>query len=76
MANKSKHVAPSATGGWVVRTYGSTRATRKFPTQQEALSFGRDLAIRHSRDLYIHGQDGGVREKLSYRAAAIDKQGK
>jgi hypothetical protein len=76
MAKESKHVAPSSTGGWVVRTYGATRATRKFATQQEAVRFGTELAMKKSTELYIHGRDGAVREKLNYRSTAPVRDGR
>lgn len=66
MNSASKHVMPSLTGGWAVRNYGASRASRTFATQAEALEYGRAAARDGHAALYVHRRDGSVREKSSY----------
>ena len=61
----SQHVVKSA-DGWAVKKGGSTRATKVFSTQQEAVTHGRNIAKNQKAEFYIHGKDGKIREKDSY----------
>ncbi|MEX2374262.1 MAG: DUF2188 domain-containing protein [Dehalococcoidia bacterium] len=66
MAKKSQHVVPTEDGAWAVRSAGSSRATKKFRTQSEAIAVGRRIAKNQGSDLLIHRSDGRIREKDSY----------
>ncbi|MCC7246246.1 MAG: DUF2188 domain-containing protein [Saprospiraceae bacterium] len=44
--------------GWVLRKDGATKASKKFPTKQDALESAYDL--RSSYDLVVHSPDGTV----------------
>jgi hypothetical protein len=63
---KNHHVIPGSRGNWVVRTTNSSRAVKKFSTQQDAVEYGRTLAKKNKTELYIHREDGTIREKDSY----------
>jgi hypothetical protein len=69
MKKHSKHVAPSTSGGWMVKKSGSSRATRTFETQAEAIRYGRALAKKERTELYVHGRDGLIKDKATYRDA-------
>lgn len=63
---KSQHVVPHPDGGWSVKKGGSTRATRRFDTQEDAISYGREISKNQQAELYIHRRDGMIRKKNSY----------
>ena len=65
MGKRNQHVVPSD-GGWAVKGAGSSRATRVFKTQGEAIEAGRDIAKNQGSELLIHGRDGRIREKNTY----------
>lgn len=64
--NKSRHVTPSPRGGWIVRQYGSARASRAFGSQDEAVRFAREKTRREGGELFIHRRDGTISEHLTY----------
>ena len=66
MPRKNQHVVPTRDGAWAVRGAGSSRATKKFRTQREAIAEGRRIAKSQRTELLIHGRDGRIREKDSY----------
>ncbi|WP_308366450.1 MULTISPECIES: DUF2188 domain-containing protein [unclassified Microbulbifer] len=67
MAKKppSQHVVKSS-DGWAVKKGGSTKATKVFSTQKEAVTHGRSIAKNQKAEFYVHGRDGKIREKDSY----------
>jgi pterin-4a-carbinolamine dehydratase len=66
MARNTQHVVRHPEGGWSVKKGGSAHVTRRFKTQQEAISFAQKLSKHQGAELYIHGPDGMVRSKASY----------
>jgi hypothetical protein len=73
MSRSSKSVSRSETQNkssngkaWSVRTTGSSRAGRVFPTKEEAVGYARDVARKHGSEVYIHRRDGMIVEKDSY----------
>ena len=66
MNKTSKHVVPTPAGGWAVKNSGATRASRTFDTQSEAVEYGRTAAKKTHSELYVHGNDGTIRNKASY----------
>lgn len=62
---KGQHVVPSSEG-WSVRKAGATRATRIFPTQQDAINAATRIARNQRTEVYVHGRDGRIRERNSY----------
>ena len=65
-ANRSHHVIPSLDGGWSVVKEGADRASRRFPTKDAAVSWGRTQSIKGRSQLVIHRRDGMIAEKNSY----------
>ena len=55
-----------ADGKWAARKSGSSRVSKTFTTQRDAIEFARDLAKKQKTELYIHGRDGKIRERDSY----------
>lgn len=66
MSKNSQHVVPHPDGGWSVKKGGATRATKRFETYKEAVSYGRKVSKAQGSELYVHGRDGMVRSKDSY----------
>lgn len=74
MGVKGVHVTPRG-GKWAVRSAGSSKASRIFNTQKEAVDLGREQAKRNSSELYIHGRDGRIRERNTYGADPFPPKG-
>lgn len=68
MAKKtpSQHIVKSPGGGWAVKKGGSSKATKVYSTQKEAIEHGREVARSQKAEFYIHRRDGKIREKDSY----------
>lgn len=66
MSKKSQHIVKNPNGGWAVKKGGSSKATKVHNTQQDAIEHGRSIAKNQKAELYIHGNDGKIREKNSY----------
>ena len=62
----SQHVVRSSDGGWAVKKGGSSKATKVYSTQKEAVTAGREIAKKQNAEFYVHGKDGKIREKDSY----------
>lgn len=67
----NKHVVPSASGGWAVKSAGATRAAKVFATQAEAVEYARSLARDSHTELYVHARDGSVESKSSYELKKV-----
>lgn len=65
-SSRSQHIVRTIKGEWGVRREGSDRASKVFPTQAAAISWGRKQSIKDQAELVIHGRDGMIREKNSY----------
>lgn len=61
----NQHVVPNG-DIWQVKSEGSTRATKNFNTQREAINFARDIARNQKSELVIHRKNGQIRDKDSY----------
>ena len=66
MTKKTQHVVRNPSGGWAVKKGGSSKATKVYKTQGEAIKHGREIAKNQSAEFYVHGKDGKIREKDSY----------
>lgn len=69
-----QHVVPS-TDGWKVKKANSERATKKFDTQKQAISYAMGVAKNQKSELLIHGKDGKIREKNSYGKDSFPPRG-
>jgi uncharacterized protein YdaT len=65
MPRKTQHVV-RAPSGWSVKKGGAKRASKTFATQKEAISYGKKISKKQGAELYIHREDGMIREKNSY----------
>lgn len=65
MVGKGQHVVPRK-GRWAVRKDGAERVTRHYDTQREAIDAAREFARNQRTEVYVHGQDGRIRERNSY----------
>lgn len=63
--NKGLHVVPDG-NGWAVRRAGAVRVSGRYLTQAEAINVARDRARNEAGELYIHGQDGRIRERSTF----------
>lgn len=52
--------------GWAVKRGGSSRATKTFGTQSQAIDYGREIARNQGAEFFIHGRNGRIRERNSY----------
>jgi len=60
MSKKVHHVVPSVSGGWNVKRPGTSRASRHFDTQADAVSWAREVARQAGSELVIHRRDGTI----------------
>jgi hypothetical protein len=65
MSKKNQHVVPHA-GGWAVKGAGNQRASSIHPTQREAIEAARQTAINQRSEMFIHGENGRIRERNTY----------
>ena len=61
----NQHVVPKNKQRQVKRE-NSTRSTKNFRTQKDAISYARSIAINQQSELIIHGRNGQIRDKDSY----------
>ena len=64
-SKKGQHVVPSP-DGWSVRKAGSSRVTRTYSTQHDAIDAATQIARNQRTEVYVHGRDGRIRERNSY----------
>ncbi|HEY0558567.1 MAG TPA: DUF2188 domain-containing protein [Thermoanaerobaculia bacterium] len=68
------HVMSWTGGRWVVVREG-TRASRKtFKAKEDAVSYGRELAIRLQKDLVVHTKTGGLETWESPSVTAVESE--
>ncbi|HEX2196181.1 MAG TPA: DUF2188 domain-containing protein [Actinomycetota bacterium] len=60
---KDLHVVPDDFEGWALKDESSTEPEGYYDKQEEAISAGRELARSNGVKLYVHGQDGLVRQE-------------
>lgn len=65
MSGKAQHIAPSG-NKWSVRKAGASRASKVFPTQEEAINDGKIKAKNQRTELFIHSRNGRITERISY----------
>jgi len=69
-----QQVVERGRGDWAVRRVGSERATKVFPSQKEAVVFARGIAKKLGDTLYIHGRDGSVQRKATFRTSEASRK--
>jgi hypothetical protein len=58
---KSHHVLPRG-NEWIVKKANTQKASGVYSTQSEAIQNGKIFAKNSGSELFIHGQDGRIRE--------------
>ena len=71
-----QHVLPNLNGGWSVVRGGSTRASRIFSSQSDAVRYARDKAKAEGALLFIHRSDGTILEMDSYDREPVQARAK
>ena len=66
MRKSNKHVIHNSDGSWGVKTEGSSKNSKNFSTQRDAINWGTEAAKKSKSELFIHGRDGRIRERNSY----------
>jgi len=65
MTGKNSHVVPRD-DGWAVKKEGASRASKTFEKQADAIKYAREHARNDKSELFVHRQDGTIRERSSY----------
>ncbi|RWJ39781.1 MAG: DUF2188 domain-containing protein [Mesorhizobium sp.] len=65
MSKRNQHVVPHS-GGWAVKGAGNQRATSVHSTQREAVGAAREIARNQGSEMFIHGENGRIRERNTY----------
>mgnify|MGYP001606876946 CR=1 FL=1 len=61
------HITPRKDDqSWAVKKEGAPFDLGRFPTQQQAIDLGRQMAMIERVELVIHRRDGRIRDKDSY----------
>ena len=58
-----RHVVPDSYEGWALKDEGGPEPDGYYDTQGEAIRAGRELAAKKGVKLFVHGEDGLVREE-------------
>ncbi len=62
----NQHVVPHEEG-WAVKGAGNERYTGVYDYQRDALDRAKEIAKNYGSTVIIHGEDGKVRDSISYR---------
>ena len=62
---KNQHVVPHD-GDWAVKGEGNQRATSTHRTQREAIEAAKEIAIKNRSEMFIHRENGQIRERNTY----------
>ncbi len=62
---KNQHVVPRG-DNWAIKGEGNGKATSIHNTQREAIKQARNIAQNQKAELFIHGENGKIRERNSY----------
>jgi hypothetical protein len=65
MSKGNPHVVPHG-DQWAVQREGNSRASSLHDTQSEAIQSGRQIAQREELEIFIHRQNGQIRDRDSY----------
>ena len=74
-AADGQHVTPDGVGEWQVKRGGGECASKVFSTQQEAIAFARTVAMNQQTELFVHGRDGRIRERNTYKGDPFPPRG-
>ena len=74
MPTKSQHVVPKGSK-WAVRKSGASKVTGTYTTQKEAIRAAEKVAKNQKTELYIHREDGRIRDRRSYGNDPVKSKG-
>lgn len=75
MARKSSiHIVPRS-NGWGIKSSGSSRAAKIFPTKAQAYTAGRATAIGRRTELFVHNKNGRIGFRNSYGKDSFPPRG-
>lgn len=74
MKGKNQHVVPHG-NEWAIRGEGNDRATKIVKTQKEAIEVARGISINQNSELFIHGENGRIRERNTYGVDPFPPEG-
>ena len=60
------HVTPAPNGGWQVVEATTGRVLATFRTQQEARNYATNVAKANSKEMFVHGKNGRIRERNTF----------
>lgn len=69
------HVTPTGNGSWKVKQPDNQRASKICNTQTEARQFARGIAKNKGLEMVVHGVNGKIREKNTYRKDPFPPKG-
>jgi hypothetical protein len=59
---ENQHVVPRSHEKWAVKTEGKTKAARVLNTQEEAVNYALNRAMKERSCAYTHSKDAVIRE--------------
>lgn len=62
----NQHITKNSDGNWWVRWAWSSKYTKMFKTQQQAIQYWTVIAKNQWSELFIHWKDGKIRERNTY----------
>lgn len=62
---KNQHVVPHKES-WAVRGEGNSKVTSTHTMQREAIEHAKSIAQNQRSEMFIHGENGKIRERNSY----------
>jgi hypothetical protein len=65
-ASHNQHVVPHE-DGWAIKGEGNEKYTAVYKLQADAIKRAKDIAQNYKSDVIIHGRDGAIRDRMSYR---------
>lgn len=72
---KEIHVTKGQDGSWRVKQPDNQRASKICNTQAEAKQVARDIAKNQGLEMVVHGVNGKIREKNTYRKDPFPPKG-
>ena len=71
---KNQHVVPH-NNNWAVKGENNSKVTSIHNTQREAIEQARNIAQNQKAELFIHGENGRIRERNSYGSDPFPPKG-
>lgn len=62
----TQHIVPNSDGGWSVKKSGSSKATKSFSKQADAIKLGEQISKNQNTALITHSKDGRIKSVKSF----------